>query len=108
MGHIKYISLCVFCSSLFCLVSTEAAKSKGGQNVSTYFWESVNKTSVNKTAYVGSLKVNHSSETGRFIIGQIQLPIAGSCSVANASFNVVDYTNYTRKFTELLFIDYVI
>jgi hypothetical protein len=63
----------------------------------------VNKTSVNKTAYVGSLKVNHSSETGRFIIGHMLLPLTDSCGVANASFSVEDYTNFTRKFTGLTF-----
>jgi hypothetical protein len=90
------------------LVSTEAAQSKGGQNVLTYFWETVNKTSVNKTAYVGSLKVNHSSETARFIIGHMQLPIANNCSVANASFNATDYTNSSRKFYKLLFFLYYV
>lgn len=101
MDNVKYFSLCDLCIILFCLVSTDAAPSKGGQNVSQYFCETVNKTSVNKTARVCSLKVNHTSETGRFIIGKMQLPITNSCSVANAEFDVVHYQNSTRKFTEL-------
>ncbi|XP_021938017.1 uncharacterized protein LOC110838764 isoform X3 [Zootermopsis nevadensis] len=77
--------------------SQDAAPSKGGQNVSQYFCETVNKTSVNKTARVCSLKVNHTSETGRFIIGKMQLPITNSCSVANAEFDVVHYQNSTQN-----------
>ncbi|XP_023719629.1 5'-nucleotidase isoform X2 [Cryptotermes secundus] len=72
---------------------------KDKQNNSQYvFWETVDKKSANKTAtaYVASLRVNHSSSVaGRFIIGQMQLPIANSCRVANASFKAFDYVNST-------------
>jgi hypothetical protein len=89
------------------LVSTGAApNSKDKQNVSQYFWEPVDKKSANKTAYVGSLRVNHSSSaTGRFIVGQMRLPIANSCIVANASFSVFDYANSTGMFHEHIFAD---
>lgn len=72
------------------------AKNKNKQNNSQYlFWEPVNKKA-NKTAYVGSLRVNHSSSVaGRFIVGQMQLPLTNSCMVVNASFTVFDYANST-------------
>jgi hypothetical protein len=91
------------------LVSTGAEpNNKDKQNNSQYvFWEAVDKKSVNKTAYVASLRVNHSSSVaGRFIVGQMQLPIANSCSVTNASFRVFDYANSTGTVHEYIFIDY--
>lgn len=83
---------------------------KDKQNNSQYvFWETVDKKSANKTAYIASLRVNHSSSVaGRFIIGQMQLPIANSCKVANASFRAFDYVNSTGTFHEYRFIDYYV
>jgi N-acetylmuramoyl-L-alanine amidase len=95
------------------LISTGAEpNNKDKQNNSQYvFWEAVDKKSANKTAYVASLRVNHSSSVaGRFILGQmqLQLPIANSCRVANASFRVFDYSNSTGIFHEHRFIDYYV
>lgn len=69
------------------------------QDVSLFFHESVNKTS-NKTAYVASLRVNHSDVAGRFIVGLIELPITDSCRVSNANFSVKNYSTNTSKFSE--------
>lgn len=65
------------------------------------FWEPVNKPSFNKTAYVGSLRVNHSDMAGRFIVGLMELPITNGCRVVNASFKFQDYTNSTSNKTAL-------
>ena len=54
----------------------------------------------NKTAYVGSLRVNHSDMASRFIVGQIELPIANSCMVANPNISVLNYSTATCKFSE--------
>jgi hypothetical protein len=79
---------------------------KDETNMTQYFWETVAKKG-NKTAYVGSLKVNHSnSVAGRFIVGHLQLPIENSCAVANASFDVSDYSNSTGTFYGCRFIEY--
>jgi hypothetical protein len=88
------------------LVSAGAGPNKDKQNNSQYFfWEAVDKKAANKTAYVGSLRVNHSSSVaGRFIVGQMHLPIANSCMVANASFRVFDYANSTGTFHEHRFM----
>jgi hypothetical protein len=85
------------------LVLTETTPNKTGED----FWETVVKKS-NKTAFVGSLRVNHSSSEGRFIVGHMQLPIGNSCIVANPSFTVSDYTNSTGTFYEHQFIEYYI
>jgi hypothetical protein len=71
------------------------------QNAPQFFWEAVNKTSSKKTGYVGSLRANRSDVAGRFIVGQMDLPIANNCTVANANFTVLYYnTTTTRKFRE--------
>ena len=56
--------------------------------------------SSNKTAYVGSLSVNHSDTTSRFIVGQIDLSITDNCSVANATHTVLNYNTTACKFSE--------
>lgn len=93
------------------MVSAGAERNnKDKQNNSQYiFWEVVDKKLANKTAYVASLRVNHSSSVaGRFIVGQMQLPITNSCRIANASFRVFDYVNSTGTYHECRFIDYYV
>lgn len=67
-------------------------------NDSQFYWASVSKKS-NKTSYVGSLKLNHSTPAGRFRVGLLEIPISDNCSVANATFSVLNYAN-TSKFIE--------
>jgi hypothetical protein len=86
---------------LFYLVITGATpNNKDVRSMEHYFWEPVSKDH-NKTAYVGSLRVNHSSSlAGRFIVGHMELPIENSCSVANVNFSMSDYANTTGTFCE--------
>jgi len=80
--------------------SAEAEKNKM-QNETQFFWKPVPHKSSNKTAYVGSMRVNHSDMASRFIVGRIDLPLTDSCSVARADPTVLNYntaiTNTTSK-----------
>ena len=49
-------------------------------------------------AYVGGLRVNRSDMASRFMVGLIELPITNNCTVANASFKVLNYNTTTCKF----------
>jgi hypothetical protein len=105
-----YTATCRWSGIVFCnvfsvviflcgLIWTEAEKNKT-QNPPQFYRETVKQNS-NKTAYVGSLRVNHTDIASRFIVGLIELPITNNCSVANASFTVLNYsTPTTCKFSE--------
>ena len=105
--HLSLVRGCIlyriFCSDFLCgLIWTEAEKNKT-QNETQFFWKPVFHKSTNKTAYVGSLRVNHSDMASRFIVGRIDLPLTDRCSVDNANRTVLNYnttiTN-TSKFSE--------
>jgi hypothetical protein len=52
----------------------------------------------NKTAYVGSLKVDHNNKASRFIVGKIELAL-DSCVVVNGTPAVLPYAT-NGKFSE--------
>jgi hypothetical protein len=56
----------------------------------------------NKTAYVGSLRVNRSDVASRFIVGRIDFPITDICSVVNPNISILNYntTTINCKFSE--------
>ncbi|XP_069680052.1 protein 5NUC-like isoform X3 [Periplaneta americana] len=61
----------------------------------TSFWEHVPKA--NKTAYIGSVKVNHMDMAYRFVVGHVQFSINGSCIAANDTvLTVNNYYNTTN------------